>query len=139
MLIQTTKKDGNSSKNNYDSECSINLFLQQNSTIKFNSSVCKILCLPYTTCLAISIYYLRCRHLYINYLYKYRTTLCTMYICKNCWYICLFSSKQILMSIVMEHTIAPKYVQILMEASFVDVIMDFCWMRLLAIVCTKKR
>ena len=41
----------------------------------------------------------------------------------NC--IDLFPSFQILMSAVMEHTTAPKYVQTLMEASFVDVIVAF--------------
>ena len=34
---------------------------------------------------------------------------------------------QILMSVVTEQTVAPKYVQILMEVSFVDVTVGFSW------------
>ena len=42
------------------------------------------------------------------------------------------------MSVVMEHTIAPKYVQTLMEASLVNVMMAMNWilMELLVMVCT---
>ena len=41
------------------------------------------------------------------------------------------------MSVVMEHTIAPKHVQTLLEAILVDVILDFYWrlMGLHAVVC----
>ena len=43
------------------------------------------------------------------------------------------------MSVVMEHTIALKYVLTLMEASLVDVIMDIYWMlmELLVMVYTR--
>ena len=48
-----------------------------------------------------------------------------------------FLTIKILMSVVMEHTIAPKHVQTLMEAIFVDVILGFYWgqMGLHAMVC----
>ena len=56
-----------------------------------------------------------CMHIMYNYMY-------------TCIYILMnihpfIPSFQTLMSVVMEHTNAPKYVQTLMEASFVNVMM----------------
>ena len=43
------------------------------------------------------------------------------------------------MSVVMEHTIVSKYVLTLMEASLVDVIMDFYWMLMELLVTVYTR
>ena len=47
---------------------------------------------------------------------------------------------QILMSVVTEQMVAPKYVQILMEVSFVDVTVGFSWimMELHVMVCRRN-